>query len=453
MKRREFIKQSALGSAAVLMPRWSLADNAVSDQKLRVACIGVGGRGKAAVGSMATEQLVALVDVDEDRAAGTFKKFPDVPRFKDYRRMLDKLANEIDAVTISTPDHMHYPIAKWALSHGKHVFCEKPLTRIFAEAMDLKKSAAEAGVITQMGNQGHASDGMRAIREWVDAGLIGEIKEVHHWTNRPVWPQGFTDYPETAPTPNTLDWDLWCGVAPPAEYSPLIAPFKWRGFWNYGAGAIGDIACHAMDASYTALELGFPTHVQAETTPFNDLAFPQATTITFQFPGTDKRGPVTLYWNDGSRRPKDLPFVPNEFIWGDPTHDGKEKKGQTSGTALIGSKGAITADMYCGSPRIWPEDYFKQLRREDGMPAKTLPRIKGGHFNEWIDGIKAGVAPGSNWVDFAADFTAVALLGTVAIAAKTPIEFDPRALRITNNPAANALLQSRYEYRKEFLPG
>jgi predicted dehydrogenase len=246
------------------MPIWLGADPDADSQKLKIALIGAGGRGKAHVKGLESQHFVAFCDVDEERAAETYKAYPKVPRFKDYRVMFDRMGKEIEAVSIATPDHMHYPIVLWALAHGKHVFCEKPLTRTFEEAMILKKAVREAGVITQMGNQGHVADGWRSIREWVDAGIAGDIYEAYHWTNRPVWPQGLSSWPKKQPVPSKFDWNLWLGVAPKRDYSPEIAPFNWRGFWDYGSGAIGDIGCHSMDASYSGLQLGLPTSISAD---------------------------------------------------------------------------------------------------------------------------------------------------------------------------------------------
>ena len=445
--RRHFLKASGvIGASSIFLPNLLRAENR-GGQKLRIALIGCGGRGRAHVRGYANEQIVALCDVDDVRAAETFDKFPGVPRFKDFRVMLDKMDKQIDAVSIATPDHMHYPIVMWAIAHGKHVLCEKPLTRTVDEAMILKKAVAASGVITQMGNQGHAGDGLRQMQEWINAGLIGEVATAYHWTDRPLWPQGFTTLPKAEPIPSTIDWDLWQGVAPERPFSSEYLPQKWRGYLAYGSGAIGDIACHSMDASYTGLNLGYPTKIVADCVGSNPITFPNESTVTYDFAAREGRGPVQVIWMDGSRRPQDVPFVPNEMISGNESG----KKGITSGTILLGSKGAIVADLYGRSPRLLPREYHKELHQSGAMPAETIPRIEGTHFEEWVDGVKNGKQPGGNIFDYAADFTATALLGAVSQVVGGTLDFDAETMRFSNNEAANALLKSQYEYRKEFL--
>lgn len=448
--RRNFLKiGSVLAASPFVIPNIIRAENR-GGQKLRIAVIGVGGRGHSHVKGYASEELVAFCDVDDKTAAKSYELYPDVPRFKDYRVMFDKMRNQIDAVSIAVPDHMHFPIAMWAIAEGKHILCEKPLVRTVEEAMMLKKATADSGLITQMGNQGHANDGLREIQEWVAAGLIGEVREVYHWTNRPIWPQGMVAQPAAEAIPSTMAWDLWLGVAPKVDYSPEIAPFKWRGFWDYGCGAIGDIACHSMDVSYTTLNLGYPTMVSAESPDTSAVAFPTESTIHFTFPAKGKRPEIKMTWMDGRRRPSGVPFVPDEFILAD---EATGRKGQANGSVLVGSKGAIFTDMYAKRGRIFPNDYFKELRSGDALPPATLPRIGKDHFMEWVDGCKTGTQPGANIPNYAADFTATALLGTIALKAEGPLQFDAGKMEFIGNAHANALLKSQYQYRKEFLPG
>lgn len=448
MKRRQFLAATGtVAASSCIFPNIIRAEN-LGGQKLRLAMIGVGGRGAAHIKGMASEQFVAFCDVDEKRAANMYQKYPEIPRFKDFRVMFDKMSDQFDAVSIAVPDHMHYPIALWAMAHGKHVLCEKPLVRTFEEAMLLKDAARSSGVITQMGNQGHAGEGVRQIEEWIRAGLIGEVREAFHWTNRPIWPQGISQWPEKEVVPNTLDWNLWLGVAPERDFSSQIAPRNWRGYWNYGCGAIGDIACHAMDASYTPLKLGFPTHITAKSTGSNGISFPKASTIIFEFPRQRSRRPFKVTWMDGGRRPKDVPFVPNEFIQANPE---KNRKGIENGSIIVGTEAAIFTDMYAGQVRIFPVPYFRELNEDSAFPEPSLERVKGSHFMEWVNCIKEGRQPGSNIADYAADFTGTALLGTVALALNDRLEFDAESLRFTNNQQANRLLRSQYSYRKEFI--
>lgn len=449
LNKRSFLKTTGVvGASGLLSPSLVRADN-LRGQKLRIAVIGPGGQGKNHVKALKGEQLVAFCDVDEEKAAEVYNEFPDVARFRDFRVMFDKMGSRIDAVSIAVPDHMHYPIVLWAMAHGKHVLCEKPLTRTFEEAMRLKAAAKRAGVITQMGNQGHANDGLRDVEEWIRAGLIGEVTEAFHWTNRPVWPQGMKSWPDAEAVPSSMDWDLWLGVAPKRDYSKAIAPFKWRGYRDFGCGAIGDMACHLMDASYTPLRLGYPTRVSCEAEGGTDIAFPTASTIRFDFAARDGRGPVKVTWMDGDRRPKNVPFVPDEFISGNPEQN---RKGQTNGSLLVGSKGAIFVDLYATRAQIFPFDYYNRLRGDGALPPKSLPRIRGGHFAEWVEAIRSGTQPGGNVVDYAADFTGMALLGVVSMAAGgMPLEFDEQQLRFTNSARANELLSSTYAYRSGFI--
>ncbi|MEN8724083.1 MAG: Gfo/Idh/MocA family oxidoreductase [Lentimonas sp.] len=447
LPRRRFLRNSALLTAASLCAPSIIRAQSLGSEKLRIAIIGAGGRGKAHVSGLQGEEIVAFCDIDDKRAAETFRKYPKVPRFKDYRVMFDKMGKQFDAVSIAIPDHMHYPVALWALAHGKHLLVEKPLVRTFEEALLIKQVSKEAGVITQMGNQGHASDGLRVIQEWLAADLIGEVQEAYHWTNRPIWPQGMADYNPVSAVPDGIDWNLWQGVAPQLPYREGIAPRNWRGYRDYGCGAIGDIACHSMDASYTSLNLGFPVSVSANSTGMTAVAFPSRSSIDFKFLTPDQR-PIMVHWLDGGRMPSNVPYVPDEAYLG----DGVDKKPVANGTFLVGTKGTIMCDMYCGKPMLFPEDYFTQLRADRALPAKSRTRLKGGHFIEWVDCVKAGKQPGSNIAEYAADFTATALLGTVALMSDSTLDFNASTKSFVGNPQANALLKSQYDYRTEFLP-
>jgi predicted dehydrogenase len=448
--RRTFAQWAGAGAAAAALPTWLNAEPDADAQKVKIAFIGAGGRAKAHIKEFGSQHFVAFCDVDEDRAANTYKEFPDVPRFKDYRKMFDKMGKEFEAVTIAVPDHMHYPIVMWALAHGKHVYCEKPLCRTFEEAQILKEAAKKAGVITQLGNQGHSGGGVETIQEWAESGILGDVKEAYHWTNRPIWPQGLYAWPKGEKVPSKLDWDLWLGVAPKRDFSSEIVPFNWRGYWDYGCGAIGDIACHCMDASWTGLQLGYPTSVSAETSGTNEISFPKESTITYEFPARKGRGPVKVVWMDGGRRPKEIPFVDNESIHGDGT---ETKKGMANGTFIVGTKASVYASLYSMYPAIRPREYHKELKEGGKLPEATLPRPGKNHFMNFINGIKTGKQPTGNIVDYAADFTANALLGAISLAVPGKLEFDPATMKFTNNEKANSLLKSQYEYKKEFFPG
>jgi Predicted dehydrogenases and related proteins len=435
--RRSFIKGASIASASALFfPAILRSQNRQSpNNRLNVAFIGVGGRGRNGVLELQEENLVAFCDVDDARAAVTYEKFPDVPRFRDYRQMFDKLGNQIDAVRISTPDHMHYPMAVAALSLGKHVYLEKPLTHTVWEARQLAKLAREKKVATQMGNQGRANEGVRLLKEWFQAGLLGEVREVHSWTNRPTWAQGLDepDHSKLMPVvPSTLDWDLWLGVAPKRDYDPAYAPFRWRGYWDFGCGALGDMACHVMDGAYDALQLTAPVWVEATSAKQTEVSAPTAAMVTYQFPARGALPPVKWTWYDGGF----TPILPADFE--------SNRKLPESGTFIVGSKGTVMADTYYQSVRFVPETRMREMA--SSLPPKTLPRCKEGHYYEWVNACKGGPAASSNF-EYAAPFSETVLLGNVAIRARKRIEWDAAALRITNQSEANRFLT------KEYRPG
>jgi predicted dehydrogenase len=433
--RRTFLKTASLATAAFNLPnilRFQGAGSQPANNRLNVACVGVGGRGYHAVEGMKGENLVGLCDVDDDRAAKTFGEFPGVPRFRDFRVMLDKLGNQIDAVTVSTPDHMHFPVAMAALALGKHVFCEKPLTHTVAEARQLAQAARDKRVATQMGNQGHAGEGTRLLKEWVDAGVLGDVREVHSWTDRPIWPQGvkLPDHSKLMPVvPSTLDWDLWLGVAQARQYDPAYLPFTWRGFWDFGCGALGDMACHVMDGAYWALGLTTPTSVEPMSANQTDVSCPTASAIRFQFPARANMPAVQFTWYDGGL----LPTLPPELE--------EPRRLQDNGTLLVGSKATVLADMLYTSIRIIPEAKMKE--QAASLPPKTIPRVAGGHFAEWLRACKGGVPAGSNF-DYSSRLTESVLIGNVALRANRRIEWDSAAMRVTNLASANEFLTKHY---------
>lgn len=433
LTRRDFIKAASLASAAITFPHVMRGQAGQSpNEKLNIAFCGVGGRGYDAVAGLKSENMVAFCDVDDERATKAYDEFPNVPRFRDYRQMLDKLGNQIDAVTISTPDHMHFPIAVAALSLGKHVFVEKPMTHTVAEARQLGKLAREKKVATQMGNQGHANEGLRLIKEWHQAGVLGEVREIHSWTDRPIWPQGVSlpDHSKMLPVvPPHLDWDLWLGVAEPREYDPAYLPFAWRGYWDFGTGALGDMGCHIMDGAYWALELTQPTAVEAISGRQTELSPPTASMVTYEFPARGKLPALKWTWYDGGLQP----LLPPELE--------ETRKLQPNGSLIVGSKATVFADTYYASARIIPEVKMRELA--SSLPAKTIPRIEGGHFAEWVRACKGGQPAGSNF-EYASDLTEAVLLSNVAIRARRRIEWDSAAMKITNLPTANQYVSKSY---------
>ncbi len=437
VSRRQFLKLGAAASlATIAFPYVMRGQNGQSpNSKLNIAFCGVGGRGKDAVTDLAGENMIAFCDVDDQRAAETYGKYPDVPRYRTYQEMLEKHGNEIDAVTVSTPDHMHYPIAVAALQLGKHVFVEKPLTHTIEEARKLATLAAEKKVVTQMGNQGRASDGIRVLKEWIDAGVLGEIREVHSWTDRPgnIWPQGNLRGPDHSKfipvVPPTLDWNAWLGVAQERPYDPAYLPFSWRGYWDFGTGALGDMGCHLLDGAHWALQLQHPTHIEAIRGGDNRITGPTASVVTFQFPARGALPPLTLKWYDGGL----MPISPAALE--------SNRNLPDNGTLFIGSKATVLTTLYNQSVRIIPEVQMRDL--SPSLPAETLPRVEGGHFAEWVRACKGGPKPGSSF-DEAARLTELCLLSNVAIRARRPIEWDGPAMRVTNLPEANQFVTKQY---------
>lgn len=435
MNRRTFLKTASLASAAASLPnilRSQGAGGQSPNNKLNIACCGVGGRGYDAVQGLKGENLVAFCDVDDERAAKTYSEFPGVPRFRDFRVMFDKMADSIDAVTVSTPDHMHFPIAMAAIAHGKHVFVEKPLTHTVAEARMLAKAAREKRVATQMGNQGHAGEGARLLKEWVDAGVLGEVREVHSWTDRPIWPQAVKpmDHSKMMPVvPPTLDWDLWVGVAQPREYDPAYMPFTWRGFWDFGSGALGDMGCHIMDGAYWALGLTEPVAIEPISGIQTEISPPSASVVRYDFPARGSMPAVRWTWYDGGLTP---PYPPELE---------QSRRLQDNGTLLVGSKATVLCDTYYGSIRIIPEAKMKEMA--PGLPPKTIPRVGMSHFLEWVRACKGGVAAGSNF-EYSTKLTEAVVLGNVALRARRRLEWDAAAMKVTNVASANAFVSKQY---------
>ena len=372
LRRRDFLRAAAPAAATLAFPHVLRSQGGVSpSSRLNVACVGVGGRGAAAVAAMKDENIVALCDVDDVRGARAVKANPGARQFRDFRRMLDEVGKSIDAVTVSTPDHMHFPVAMAAMALGKHVFVEKPIAHTVWEARQLAKVAAEKRLATQMGNQGHAGEGIRLLREWYEAGVFGEVTEIHSSTDRPIWPQGVKapDHSKLIPVaPPSLDWDLWLGVAAARPYDPAYLPFNWRGFWDFGTGALGDMGCHMMDA-FWALDLPAPASVEAVSSGQTDLSAPTASVVTYLFPARGKRPALKWVWYDG----KIQPALPPEFEVG--------RKFPENATFIIGTKAAAIADPNYFTIRLMPESRMQEMA--SSLPPKTIPRIPGGnHFAE-----------------------------------------------------------------------
>jgi len=411
VSRRRFLKRSTLaGAGFLLVPRAVLGGRGFlpPSEKVNIAVVGVGGRGAALVNAVAEHNLVAFCDVDDKRAARTYERFPKVPRYRDFRVMLERHP-EIEAVMVATPDHTHAVIAMTAMRHGKHVYVEKPLTHNLKETRLLTETARAKGLITQMGNQGASGEGVRQIMEWIDAGLIGTVHRVHCWTNRPIWPQGVPTPTGEYEVPETLDWDRWLGPAAWRPYNPAYLPFKWRGWWDFGTGALGDMGCHIMDPPVKALRLGYPEAVEASAGQvyigdFLEADYvdscPPSSKIHFFFPQRGELPPVELVWYDGGilpRRPDEL--LPNEPM------------GETGGGCIFeGTEGKIMCGVYGRNPTLLPTRLMKEVQ----LPEPSLPRVETSHQLDWVNAIKEKRQPSSHF-DYAGKLTEIVLMGNLAI--------------------------------------
>ena len=436
VSRRDLIGAAAAAAAFTFVPRHVLGGpgRSSANEKLNIAGIGVGGQGGSNMNNVSSENLIALCDVDENRAGGTFKRFPNARKYKDFRRMLEKEHKNIDAVVVSTPDHCHAPAAIMAMRMGKHVYCEKPMAHTILEARRMTEVARETGVVTQMGQGGHAGEGLRLTYEFIHNGAIGPVREVHVWSDRPGtperpwWPQGVDAPQGSEPVPETLDWNLWLGPARWRPYHSAYCPFKWRGYWDFGCGAMGDMAVHNADPAFFCLDLDAPTAVEAETSGVNDVTLPKWSIITYEFPAKGSRPPVTMKWYDGGK----LPPRPAEL------EEGRKLDG--NGILFVGDKGKILCGGWASPPRLIPESRMREYER----PEKTLPRSPG-HHREWIDACKAGkpeMAMAGFW--YSGPFTEALLVGNLAVRLGRRVEWDSRTMRSPNCPEADNYVTKFY---------
>lgn len=435
MKRRRFL-QAATGSvfAFQIVPRHVLGRGQTPpSEKLNIAGIGIGGQGNGVLKEMAGENIVALCDVDWNKAARTFNAYPKAKKSRDYRVLLDK-ARDFDAVMIATPDHMHAPITIAALKAGKHVYVEKPMAHSIEEARVMTRVAKETGLVTQMGNNGHAGEGLRLTREWLQAGAIGPVREIHCWSDRPGkwWVQDRDRPTETPPVPPELDWDLWIGAAPMRPYHRWYHPHDWRAWFDFGTGALGDMAIHNMDPAFYALDLGAPSAVEATTSPLKKESYPAWSILRYEFAAKGDRPALTLTWYDGGKmppRPRDLPDGINLV---------------DNGIYFVGDKGTMVCGGWSGPPTLYPESRRAEFR----TPSPTIARSIG-HRAEWIkackdhkpEDAKAGFA-------YSGPFTEALLVGNLALRLQKRIEWDAAAMRSPNAPDADALIHKHY--RKGF---
>jgi len=466
--RRDFIKTSAIAAAAfMIVPRHVLGGKgflAPSD-RLLVAGIGAGGKGQSDIAMFAKSgkaDIAFLCDVDDRRAAASIKAFPKAKYYKDWRELLDKEHKNFDAVSVSTPDHNHAIQALAAMQLGKHVYVQKPLTHDIYEARILTAAAKKYKVVTQMGNQGASNDGPRQMKEWYEAGLIGDVHTVYAWTNRPVWPQGIPWPDKKAEIPKELDWNLWLGTAPEKDYVDKLVPFNWRGWWDYGTGALGDMGCHLIEAPFSVLNLKYAKEVEASVgsvyvDEFKRGYFPEScppsSHVTLKFPKTNKtKGDVTLHWMDGGIQPE----RPEELEANETFGDGG------NGTLFVGTKGKMMSETYSANPKLLPLS-----RNKDIKVAPKYARVPGGadgHYKQWVEAAIAGYGKQevSSPFEIAGPLTEALLMANLAIRSfdiqktvngkvtypgrYTKMLWDNDNMKVTNFDEANQFVKR--EYRK-----
>ena len=425
ISRRNFLRTSSAVTAGVVF-----IPNLIScspSSKINIAIVGVGGRGKAQWETCTNENVVAMCDVDDNRAAEGYAAYPNAKRYKDYRKMMDEMGSQIDAVMISTPDHHHFAAAMSAMQLGKHVYVEKPLAHNIWQLRTLQKAAHHYKVITQMGNQGHATDGIRRVKEWVDAGILGDVKEVLAWFDGPEFgPKKYFQKPDQFPpaaetVPDGLDWDLWLGPAANRPYNHVYVPKTWRGFYDFGNGELGDWACHTLDAPFWSLDLGMPNVVETEFHSGAPEGFlPDQSIIRFEFPQRGNRPPVILKWHEGGIKPENRPEWNLTELTG-------------SGMIMIGEKhNIITGGRPNDAKLMMPkEDWDNWVAKE--MPAPTIPRIADGPQKEFLDAVKGtGPLPGSNF-DYSTRLTEMAAVGVLSQRFNARIEYDAENMKVTNH--------------------
>lgn len=445
--RRSFLYgASVAGFGIFAQGRRAYAAGVSANDVLNIACIGIGGKGRSdAAHASRFGKIVAVCDVDEKRGGENFEKFKDASRYYDYRKLLEEMGPKVDAVVVSTPDHHHALAAVTAMRMGKHVYVQKPLTHSVWEARLMRETAREKGVCTQMGNQGTAHPGFRRGVEVLRAGAIGDVAEVHVWTNRPFkyWKQApdIVARPTATPgIPNHLHWFEFLGPAPDRAYNPVYHPHDWRGWWDFGTGSLGDMACHTANLAFKALKLGLPTRVSAHSGEINPETYPAWATITYEFPARDGLPPVKLTWYEGAKDGKRNLPAPDLFPPGFRPSD--------SGSLFVGSKGKMYSPSDYGSDqRLWPESEFKEYKD----PAPSLPRIRGeggedvNQKREWIEAIRAGKPDHaqSNF-NYASVLTESMLLGNVAVRSGEAIDYDPAGGKITNSSTAGQYLKPSF---------
>jgi predicted dehydrogenase len=456
--RRKFIRNASLAAGSFfIVPRHVLGRGFIApSDTLTIAGIGVGGKGNSDLKEFSKSpkaNIAFLCDVDDRQAADSVKRFPKAKYYKDWREMLDKESKNIDAVSVSTPDNVHAVAAMAAMQRGKHVYVQKPMTHDIYEARMLTQAARQYKVVTQMGNQGASGDGVRLMREWYNAGLIGDATEIHVWTNRPVWPQGLGNPKGKDEIPKELNWDLWLGPAQYEEYHKEFLPFNWRGYWAYGTGALGDMGCHLIDPAFKTVGLGYPSEVEcSEGAVFEKMwnaayypeSCPISSSVKLKFPGKNGKPDVKLYWMDGGI----IPERPDEL--------GPDERmgGSDGGVIITGTKGKIMCECYGANPTLLPTSKTKEIT----VP-QTLARVPEGHYLQWVNACIAGFgkAETSSTFDYAGPLTETILMGNLALRSyitrsadgksfpgRKKLLWDAENMKITNYDEANQYVRRTY---------
>ena len=439
ISRRRLIGTAGAAATFRIVPSTVLGGpgkRAPSD-RLNIAAIGAGGRAARCIEGVSSENIIAIADVDDRRAGQTYRRYPKAKRYRDFRRMLDEMDQQIDAVIVGTPDHTHAVAVMNAIGRGKHVYCEKPLAHSVQEVRTMAKAAREHKVITQLGNQGHSTDDIRRFCEWIWDGAIGNVTEIHAACDalKELYCQthNMPKLTENHDVPPELDWDLWLGPGRYRNFHPMYLPFQWRGWMPFGTGCIGDWICHIVDPSMWALDLGAPSTIRAEVDgnynpDIHSDFYPSASTVTFQFPAKDNRGPVKLVWHDGNSR------MPHTDLLSD------QQKVPGVGAIVYGDKGAIMHGSHgAGKCQILPES----KGRDYPVPEQVIPRVRD-HFSDWLEAIRNGRQAGSN-IDYGGPLTELGLLGAIAIRFPTQtLEWDAVGMKFTNFSEANAWINPPY---------
>jgi hypothetical protein len=453
--RRDFLKTTTLaGFGFWVSARNAFPQSKSANEKLNIAVIGCGGKGEsdlAAVGE--NDNIVALCDVDSRPLDTAAKKYPQAKKYQDFRKLLEE-EKSLDAVVVATPDHCHAPASVMAMKLGKHVYCQKPLTHSVYEARVMRETAAKMKVATQMGNQGTSENGFRRAIEVIQSGAIGQVKEAHIWSNRPIWPQGIERPEGSKPVPAYLNWDLWLGPAPERPYwegegpkgFKCYHPFQWRGWWDFGTGALGDMACHTANLTFMALKLEYPILIEAESSGVNKDTAPERSKIHFEFPARGNLPPLKFMWYDGGNLP------PEELTSGLKGRGKRRKKDKEapapdkipiSGCLLVGTEGVLfSPDDYGATFQLFPEEKFAEYKG----PSESLPRSPG-HYKEWLIACKGGPRAVSNF-DYAALLTETILLGNLAVRTGKKLDWDGPAMKAKNCPEADQYVKR--EYRKGY---